>query len=155
MSIPCRTSLKPVYGDLLKLARVRFLLADDAGTGKTIMAGLLIKELKLRGMCEQILIGGPGQPCIPVAAGTQGKVRREVLRSIGFRHPRPVRRQPWLEERQLITSLDLAKRTEGILPGLHQVHWDLIIVDKAHRMSWSPPARKTARYALGELLREH
>ncbi|MGD0039497.1 MAG: DUF3883 domain-containing protein, partial [Isosphaeraceae bacterium] len=59
----------------------------------------------------------------------------------------------WLEQKQLITSLDLAKRTE-ILPGLRQVHWDLIIVDEAHRMSWSPPARKTARYALGELLRD-
>jgi hypothetical protein len=53
----------------------------------------------------------------------------------------------------LVTSLDLAKRTE-ILPGLRQVRWDLIIVDEAHRMSWSPPARKTARYALGELLRD-
>src|SRR5262249_39661859 len=41
------------------------------------------------------------------------------------------------------------KRDE-ILPGLRQVHWDLAIVDEAHRMSWTPPARKTARYALGE-----
>src|SRR5262245_43140130 len=59
----------------------------------------------------------------------------------------------WLEQDQLITSLDLAKRTE-ILPGLRQVHWDLVIVDEAHRMSWTPPARKTARYALGELLHD-
>jgi hypothetical protein len=49
--------------------------------------------------------------------------------------------------------LDLAKRAE-ILPGLKQVRWDLVIVDEAHRMSWTPPSRKTARYALGELLRE-
>jgi hypothetical protein len=40
------------------------------------------------------------------------------------------------------------------LPGLRQVHWDLVIVDEAHRMSWTPPSRKTARYALGELLRD-
>jgi len=59
----------------------------------------------------------------------------------------------WLETRQVITSLDLAKRTT-ILPGLQQVHWDMVIVDEAHRMSWSPPARKTARYALGEMLRD-
>ena len=59
----------------------------------------------------------------------------------------------WLEQNQVITSLDLAKREE-ILPGLRQVHWDLVVVDEAHRMSWSPPARKTARYALGELLRD-
>ncbi len=59
----------------------------------------------------------------------------------------------WIEQNKVITSLDLAKRSE-ILPGLRQVHWDLIIVDEAHRMSWTPPARKTARYALGELLRD-
>jgi hypothetical protein len=49
----------------------------------------------------------------------------------------------------VVTSLDLAKR-DAILPGLRQVHWDLAIVDEAHRLSWTPPARKTARYALGE-----
>ncbi|MEK6716442.1 MAG: SNF2-related protein, partial [candidate division NC10 bacterium] len=58
-----------------------------------------------------------------------------------------------MEQKQILTSLDLAKRTT-ILPGLKQVHWDLVIVDEAHRMSWTPPAKKTARYALGELLRE-
>ncbi|MBI2857230.1 MAG: DUF3883 domain-containing protein, partial [Chloroflexi bacterium] len=59
----------------------------------------------------------------------------------------------WLEQRQVITSLDLAKQTD-VLPGLHQVRWDLVVVDEAHRMSWTPPSRKTARYALGELLRD-
>ena len=48
----------------------------------------------------------------------------------------------WMEQNMVITSLDLAKRTD-ILPGLRQVHWDLVIVEEAHRMSWSPPARKT------------
>ena len=56
---PLPHQLEAVYDHLLKLARVRFLLADDAGAGKTIMAGLLIKELKLRGMCERILIVAP------------------------------------------------------------------------------------------------
>lgn len=51
--------LEAVYDYLLKLARVRFLLADDAGAGKTIMAGLLIRELKLRGLAERILIVCP------------------------------------------------------------------------------------------------
>ena len=59
----------------------------------------------------------------------------------------------FLERSQVITSLDLAKR-DDVLPGLRQVHWDLVIIDEAHCMSWSPPARKTARYALGELLRD-
>ncbi len=56
---PLLHQLEAVYEYLLKLARVRFLLADDAGAGKTIMAGLLIRELKLRGLAERILIACP------------------------------------------------------------------------------------------------
>src|SRR5438067_692895 len=56
---PLPHQLEAVYDYLLKLARVRFLLADDAGAGKTIMAGLLIRELKLRGLTERILLVCP------------------------------------------------------------------------------------------------
>src|SRR5258708_2911307 len=56
---PLPHQLEAIYDHLLKLPRVRFLLADDAGAGKTIMAGLLVKELKLRGLCERILIVAP------------------------------------------------------------------------------------------------
>ena len=56
---PLPHQLEAVYDSLLKVARVRFLLADDAGAGKTIMAGLLIRELKLRGLAERILIVCP------------------------------------------------------------------------------------------------
>ena len=56
---PLPHQLEAVYDPLLKLARVRFLLADDAGAGKTIMAGLLIRELQLRGLAERILIVAP------------------------------------------------------------------------------------------------
>ena len=48
--------------------------------------------------------------------------------------------------------VDLAKR-ETILPGLRQIHWDLVIADDSHRMLCSPPAREAARYSLGELLK--
>ncbi len=59
----------------------------------------------------------------------------------------------WLERDRVITSLDLAKR-EDILPGLKQVHWDLIIIDEAHRMSAIDESHKSMRYKLGELLRD-
>ncbi len=150
---PLPHQLEAVYDYLLKLARVRFLLADDAGAGKTIMAGLLIKELKLRGMCERILIVAPANLAFQWQRELKEKFDEKffVIKGDDIRDQFGVNQ--WLEQKQLVTSLDLAKRTE-ILPGLRQVHWDLIIVDEAHRMSWSPPARKTARYALGELLRE-
>ena len=56
---PLPHQLEAVYEHLLKLPRVRFLLADDAGAGKTIMAGLLIRELKLRGLIERVLVVCP------------------------------------------------------------------------------------------------
>ncbi|GAB4255340.1 MAG: helicase-related protein [Thermoleophilia bacterium] len=59
----------------------------------------------------------------------------------------------WLEQKRVITSLDLAKR-QDILPGLRQAQWDLVIVDEAHRMSAVDESHKSLRYKLGELLRD-
>ena len=75
---PLPHQLEAVYDYLLKLARVRFLLADDAGAGKTIMAGLLIRELKLRGSRRAHSDCLPRQPGVPMATRTKGEVRREV-----------------------------------------------------------------------------
>ncbi len=151
---PLPHQLEAIYDYLLKLARVRFLLADDAGAGKTIMAGLLIRELKLRGLAERILIVCPANLAFQWQRELKEKFDEKflVLKGQDIRDQFGVNQ--WLEQKTVITSLDLAKRFE-ILLGLKQVHWDLVIVDEAHRMSWTPPARKTARYALGELLRDN
>lgn len=150
---PLPHQLSAVYDHLLKVARVRFLLADDAGAGKTVMSGLLIRELKLRGLAERILIVGPANLAFQWQRELKEKFDEEfvVVKGNDIRDQFGVNQ--WLKQKQLIVSLDLAKR-EDIMPGLRQAHWDLVIVDEAHRMSWSPPARKTARYALGELLRD-
>src|SRR5216684_956854 len=150
---PLPHQLEAVYDYLLKLARVRFLLADDAGAGKTIMAGLLVRELKLRGLVERVLVVCPANLAFQWQRELKEKFDEKfvVLKGGDIREQFGINQ--WLENRQIITSLDLAKR-ETILPGLRQVHWDLVIVDEAHRMSWSPPTRKSARYSLGELLRD-
>jgi len=150
---PLPHQLEAIYDYLLKLARVRFLLADDAGAGKTIMAGLLIRELQLRGLAERILVACPANLSFQWQRELKEKFDEKflVLKGGDIRDQFGVNQ--WLEQKKIITSLDLAKRTE-ILPGLRQVNWDLVIVDEAHRMSWTPPSKKTARYALGELLRE-
>lgn len=150
---PLPHQLEAVYDYLLKLARVRFLLADDAGAGKTIMSGLLIRELKLRGLAERVLIVCPANLAFQWQRELKEKFDEKfvVLRGGDIREQFGVNQ--WLEQDRVITSLDLAKR-DNILPGLKQVHWDLVIVDEAHRMSWTPPARKTSRYSLGELLRD-
>jgi SNF2 family DNA or RNA helicase len=150
---PLPHQLEAVYDYLLKAPRVRFLLADDAGAGKTIMAGLLIRELRLRGLAERILVVCPANLAFQWQRELKEKFDEKflLLRGSDIRDQFGVNQ--WLEQKKVITSLDLAKRIE-ILPGLRQVHWDLVIVDEAHRLSWTPPSRKTARYALGELLRE-
>ncbi|MGH6692732.1 MAG: DEAD/DEAH box helicase, partial [Gammaproteobacteria bacterium] len=150
---PLPHQLEAVYDYLLKLARVRFLLADDAGAGKTIMAGLLLRELKLRGLADRVLIVTPAN----LAFQWQRELREKfdekflVLRGADLRVQFGV--NPWLEHRQILTSLDLAKR-DDVLPSLRQSHWDLVIVDEAHRMSASAEDKKSLRYKLGELLRE-
>src|SRR5207244_153572 len=150
---PLPHQLEAIYDHLLKLARVRFLLADDAGAGKTIMAGLLVRELKLRGLIERILVVCPANLAFQWQRELKEKFdeKFEVVKGGDLREQYGINQ--FLERSQVITSLDLAKR-DDVLPGLRQVHWDLVIIDEAHRMSWSPPARKTARYALGELLRD-
>src|SRR5688572_1323809 len=133
---PLPHQLEAVYDYLLKLARVRFLLADDAGAGKTIMAGLLIRELKLRGLVQRILVVVPANLSFQWQRELREKFEEKfiVIKGADLREQFGVNQ--WQESHQIITSLDLAKR-EGILPGLRQCHWDLVIVDEAHRMSAS------------------
>ena len=150
---PLPHQLEAIYEYLLKLPRVRFLLADDAGAGKTIMAGLLIRELKLRGLVERVIVVCPANLAFQWQRELKERFDEKFLVVKGGDIRDQFGVNQWLEQKQIITSLDLAKR-QDILPGLRQVHWDLVVVDEAHRMSWSPPARKTARYALGELLRD-
>ena len=150
---PLPHQLEAVYEHLLKLPSVRFLLADEAGAGKTIMAGLLVRELKLRGLIEQVLVVCPANLTFQWQRELKEKFDEKflVLKGSDFRDQFGVNQ--WLEQKQIITSLDLAKRAE-ILPGLRQVHWDLVIVDEAHRMSARDETHKSLRYRLGELLRD-
>lgn len=131
---PLPHQLEAVYDYLLKAPRVRFLLADDAGAGKTIMAGLLLRELKLRGLCERVLIVCPANLTFQWQRELREKFdeKFEIFKGSDLREQFGI--NLWLERSRIITSLDLAKRSD-ILPGLRQVDWDLVIVDEAHRMS--------------------
>lgn len=98
-------------------------IADDPGAGKTIMAGLIIKELKLRGLARRILVVVPGH--------LKDQWRRELKEK--FQEPITVidrgllgahyAENPWRRENQVITSIDFTKRKE-ILPSLRSVDWD-------------------------------
>ena len=150
---PLPHQLEAVYDHLLKLARVRFLLADDAGAGKTIMAGLLIRELQLRGLAERILIVAPSNLAFQWQRELQEKFDETFMVLKGSELRAQFGVNQWMQQPKVVTSLDLAKREE-ILPGLQQVRWDLVVVDEAHRMSARDESHKSQRYKLGELLRD-
>jgi superfamily II DNA or RNA helicase len=151
---PLPHQLEAVYDHMLRLPTIRFLLADDAGAGKTIMSGLLLRELKLRGLAERVLIVTPANLTFQWQRELKDRFGEQfvVLRGGELRSQFGV--NPWKENKQILTSLDLAKR-EDVLPGLKQVEWDLVIIDEAHRMSASSEDKKSERYRLGELLRDH
>jgi len=148
---PLPHQLEAVYHYILPLPSIRFLLADDAGAGKTIMAGLLLKELKLRGLVARTLIVVPANLAFQWQREMRDRFRErfDIIRGVDLKNAYGV--NPWQERHQVITSMDWAKR-EDVLESIGRTNWDLIIVDEAHKMSASDPEHKTERYQLGELL---
>ena len=151
---PLPHQIEAVYGYILKKPRIRFLIADDPGAGKTIMAGLLIKELKIRQLVKRILIVAPGH----LRDQWQRELKErfeEIFIPIGRQYLDALFGQNvWVRENQVVTSIDFAKR-EDVLPAIAAAHFDLIIVDEAHKMSayrYGEKIDKTSRYKLGETL---
>jgi len=151
---PLPHQIEAVYGTVLKFPRIRFLIADDPGAGKTIMTGLIIKEMKLRNLVKRIMIVGPGH--------LKDQWRRELRDRFKERFVIVDRgmldshysENVWLRENHVITSIDFAKREE-ILPSIVAANFDLVIVDEAHKMSayrYGDKTKKTGRYRLGEAL---
>ena len=151
---PLPHQLEAVYDYFLKVPRIRFLLADDPGAGKTIMAGLLLKELKIRGLVKRTLIITPASLSFQWQREMKDKFREnfEVIRSDILRAN--YGSNPWQDKSQVITSVSWVSRIEDAKESLQRSHWDLIIVDEAHKMSASSRERKTLAYQLGEALSE-
>lgn len=146
---PVPHQLEAVYDSILPLPRIRFLLADDAGAGKTIMAGLLLKELKIRGLINRTLIVTPANLAFQWQRELLDKFRErfDVLRGVDLRNAYGT--NPWQDKNQIITSMDWAKRDE-VKESLLRATWDLIIVDEAHKMSAADEEHKSDRYKLAE-----
>ena len=149
---PLPHQLEAVYDYFVKLPRIRFLLADDPGAGKTIMAGLLIKELKIRGLIKRTLIITPANLSFQWQREMKDKFREnfEVIRSDVLRAN--YGSNPWQEKNQVVTSVSWVSRIEDARESLLRSHWDLIIVDEAHKMSAYSSDKKTLAYQLGEAL---
>jgi len=151
---PLPHQIEAIYHYILRNPRVRFLLADDPGAGKTIMTGLLLKELKYRGLVRRTLIVVPGhlkdqwlREMKERFGETFIVVDRSVINATWGRNI-------WQEESQVITSMDFAKQ-DDVMATLGEVRWDLVVVDEAHKMAayrYGEKTTRTERYRLGELL---
>jgi SNF2 family DNA or RNA helicase len=109
---PLPHQLEAVYDYFLAMPRIRFLLADDPGAGKTIMAGLLLKELKIRGLVKRTLIITPASLSFQWQREMKEKFREqfEVIRSDVLRANYGM--NPWQERNQVITSISWVSRIE-------------------------------------------
>ena len=149
---PLPHQLEAVYDYFLKLPRIRFLLADDPGAGKTIMAGLLLKELKIRGLVKRTLIIAPASLTFQWQREMKDKFREdfEIVRSDVLRAN--YGSNPWQDKNQVITSVAWVSRIEDAKDSLLRSRWDLVIVDEAHKMAAYGDDKKTLAYQLGEAL---
>jgi putative heme-binding domain-containing protein len=149
---PLPHQLEAVYSYFMKLPRIRFLLADDPGAGKTIMAGLLLKELKARGLVKRILIVAPASLTFQWQREMADKFREkfEVIRGDVLRAN--YGQNPWQERDQVVTSVSWGSVVEDARESLLRSRWDLVIVDEAHKMSARSEDHKTYAYRLGESL---
>src|SRR4051812_47579912 len=154
---PLPHQITGVYESMLPRQPLRFLLADDPGAGKTIMAGLLMKELIARGDLQRCLIVCPGS----LAEQWQDELFRrfhlpfEILTNDKLE---AARTGNWfLETNLIIARLDKLSRNEDVQAKLQapDCRWDLVVCDEAHKMSatvFGGETKYTKRYRLGQLL---
>ncbi|KPM50638.1 hypothetical protein ACG83_39595 [Frankia sp. R43] len=147
--------IEAVYRHMLPQPRLRFVLADDPGAGKTIMSGLLLKELRLRAAVERCLILCPA----PLTTQWQDEMMDKFDEQFEIINSERTHRQlggnAWERYSLAIASIDFAKQ-ESVRGDLLRTEWDLVIVDEAHKASaFTKRGRdesivKTKRYTLVE-----
>jgi len=152
---PLPHQISAVYQEMLSRLPLRYILADDPGAGKTIMTGLFLKELLVRGDLKRCMIVCPGS----LAEQWQDELYRkfnlrfEILTN--DRIESAVTGNVFTELHFCIVRLDKLSRNEEIQEKLRVTDWDFIVCDEAHKMSatvWGGEIKYTKRFQLGRLL---
>lgn len=152
---PLPHQITAVYSEMLARQPLRFLLADDPGAGKTIMAGLFIRELLIRGDLQRCMIVCPGSLAVQWQDELSQKFHLpfEILTNDRIEVARTG--NAFAEMPLVIVRLDKLSRNGDLQAKLGQTDWDLVVVDEAHKMSASffgGEVKETKRYKLGKLL---
>ena len=152
---PLPHQITAVYEAMLPKQPLRFLLADDPGAGKTIMAGLLIRELMARGDVKRCLIIAPGS----LVEQWQDELEQKFNLHFNIFSREQVESSrignPFEEKDSLIARVDQLARAEDLQEKLKVTDWDLVIVDEAHKMSasfYGDQLNETKRFKLGKLV---
>ena len=152
---PLPHQITAVYEAMLPRQPLRFVLADDPGAGKTIMAGLYIRELIMRADAARILIVAPGS--------LVNQWQDELFEKFGLHFTlfsrehveQSISGNPFEDTDFLIARVDQLSRNEDLQESLRSSRWDLIVVDEAHKLAanyYGNKVNKTKRFELGELL---
>ncbi|MEW6464545.1 MAG: helicase-related protein [Pseudomonadota bacterium] len=152
---PLPHQITAVYESMLPRQPLRYVLADDPGAGKTIMAGLFIRELLMRADAKRVLIVAPGS--------LVEQWQDEMFEKFGLSFTLFSREQveqsrsgnPFDDFDLLIARVDQLARSEDLQEKLMLTQWDLVVVDEAHKLSASyfgNKVNKTKRFLLGETL---
>lgn len=150
---PLPHQVEAVYKFLLPLPKIRFLLADDTGAGKTIMAGLLIKELMMRGLAERILIITPGGLTKQWQEDEMG-VKFNIPFTLVNRNLFSSDPNVFHTAQRIITSIDFISR-EDVINVASNTNWDLIVFDECHKLSAYDYGNKqylSVRYKTAQIL---
>jgi SNF2 family DNA or RNA helicase len=131
---PLPHQITAVYDEMLTRQPLRFLLADDPGAGKTVMAGLLIRELIVRGDVHRCLVCAPGSLTEQWQDELWSKFQLDF--TIMTREMVETARSgnPFAEHDQVIVRLDQVSRSEELQARLQQTDWDLVVCDEAHKV---------------------
>ena len=152
---PLPHQITAVYESMLPRHPLRYVLADDPGAGKTIMAGIFIRELLIRADAKRVLIVAPGS--------LVEQWQDEMFEKFGLSFTLFSREQielsrsgnPFDDINLMVARVDQLARSEDLQEKLRLTQWDLVVVDEAHKLSASyfgSKINKTKRFLLGELL---
>ncbi len=152
---PLPHQISAVYQEMIPRLPLRYILADDPGAGKTIMTGLLLKELIIRGDLKRCLIVSPGSLSEQWQDELYSKFHLKFDILTNDRFESAVSGNVFAEANLAIVRLDKLARNESLQEKLKATEWDLIVVDEAHKMSasvWGGEIKYTKRFLLGRLL---